>query len=173
MAIQPTQPQGIGGVLDTAFHLYKSSFDGVWPLSLLLAVMNVVPIVAWIFVALPNPASMASNPFTLNSDAIVALLIAVICGLLGLWVVSALFLKQRAAGVDEQMSIGEALRAALPRQPAMLLAGILFSVALVVGMILLVVPFFILMVSLILYLALVLFENKGAVDALIGSHKLV
>ena len=173
MVIQPTQPQGIGGVLDTAFHLYKSSFGGVWPLSLLLAVVNAVPIIIWIFVALPNPASMTSDSFALNGDAIVALLIALICGLLGLWLASALFLKQRAVGVDEQMSIGEALRAALPRQPAMLLAGILFSVALVVGMILLVVPFFILMVSLILYLTLVLFENKGALDALIGSHKLV
>ncbi len=43
MAIQPTQPQGVGGVLDTAFQLYKSSLSTVWPIALLTALISLLP----------------------------------------------------------------------------------------------------------------------------------
>ena len=174
MAIQPSQPQGIGGVLDIAFQLYKSSFGVVWPISLLLAVVNALPIVFLVLVTLPglDPATLASNPFAMYSQPL-TLLVMLGFGVLGLWVGSALFLKQHAVGVDEQMSTGQAFAAALPRLLPMLLAGILFTVALIVGLILLVVPGVILMVSLILYMMLVLIENKGPIDSLTGSHKLV
>ena len=174
MAIQPTQPQGVGGVLDTAFQLYKTSFGAVWPISLLLAVVNVLPIVFLVLVALPglDPASLVSNPFAMYSNPM-TLIVMLLGGVLGLWVGSALFLKQHAIGIDEQMSTGEALGAALPRLVSMLIAGILFGVAVLIGLVLLVVPGLILMVSLFLYMTLLLFENKGPIDSLVGSHKLV
>jgi hypothetical protein len=43
----------------------------------------------------------------------------------------------------------------------------------VVGLVLVIVPGLILMVSLMMYMALLLFENKGPVDSLTGSHRLV
>ncbi len=35
MSIQPSQPQSIGGVLDTTFQLYKATFVKMIPLSLI------------------------------------------------------------------------------------------------------------------------------------------
>jgi hypothetical protein len=90
-----------------------------------------------------------------------------------MWTMSALYLKQRAVGVDEPLDIGDALKIALKRLGPLVGASILFVLAVVVGLILLLVPGLILMVSLMMYMALLLFEDKGAVDSLTGSHKLV
>ena len=38
MSIQPSQPQSIGGVLDTTFQLYKASLVKLIPLSLLMVI---------------------------------------------------------------------------------------------------------------------------------------
>ena len=173
MAIQPTQPQGVGGVLDTAFHLYKSSFSAVWPISLLMALVNVLPL-GYLIVAGPSldPASLGSNPFAIYQNPM-TLIVALTCFVLGTWVLSALLLKQRAIGADQELSIGGAFQAALPRLLAVVIATILMGLAILVGLIALIVPGVILMVSLFLYMVVLLFDDKGAFDALAGSHKLI
>ncbi|WP_153067035.1 hypothetical protein [Steroidobacter cummioxidans] len=175
MAIQPTQPQGIGGVLDTAFHLYKSSFGVVWPIGLLLAIVNVLPVVYLLFVGMPSfdPVAVAGNPFGIYGDHPMALVIALLSGVLSMWVTSALLLKQYAIGIGEEMSTGGAFQAALARLLPLFGASILFGLAVLVGLLLLIVPGLILMVSLVLYMTLLLFENKGPIESLTGSHKLV
>lgn len=174
MAIQPTQPQGIGGVLDTAFHLYKSSFAAVWPISALMAVVNVVPLVYLLIVGVPSfDPGRLTNPFAIYSDHPMLLVLGFICGMLGLWIASALLLKQRAIGADEELSTGAAFQAALPRLLPLLGASILFGLAIAVGFVLLFVPGLILMVSLLMYMVILLFEHKGAIDSLTSSHRLV
>lgn len=178
MAIQPSQPQGIGGVLDTAFQLYKASLGVVWPISLLLAAVGMPPTLYWMFSGqpLPDPQSIgASVGLNMGFDSAdpIASLVGIVSGVLTMWAMSALYLKQRAVGVDEQLSVGQALRAALGRLASLVGASILFVLAVMVGLILLIVPGLILMVSLMMYMALLLFENKGAVESLTGSHKLV
>lgn len=178
MAIQPSQPQGVGGVLDTAFHLYKSSLAVVWPISLTLAIVGMPPTLYWMFSGrqLPDPDSIgASVGFNMVFDPAdpVGSIIGLVSGILTMWVMSALYLKQRAVGVDEQLGVGDALRLALARLGPLIGASVLFVLAVLVGLILLLVPGLILMVSLMMYMALLLFENKGAVDSLTASHKLV
>ena len=43
MTIQPERPQSIGGVLDSAFQLYKASVFKVWPTCLLVALVAALP----------------------------------------------------------------------------------------------------------------------------------
>ncbi|MDY6947180.1 MAG: hypothetical protein SXG53_15800 [Pseudomonadota bacterium] len=178
MSIQPSQPQGIGGVLDTAFQLYKSSLAAVWPISLLLAVVGMPPTLYWMFSGRPPPdaGSIGANVgLNMGFDAAdpMGSIIGILSAILTMWTMSALYLKQRAVGVDEQLGLGEALQIALKRLAPLVGASILFVLAVVVGLILLLVPGLILMVSLMMYMALLLFEDKGAVDSLTGSHKLV
>ncbi|MBL8266220.1 hypothetical protein [Steroidobacter sp.] len=176
MAIQPSQPQGIGGVLDTAFQLYKSSLAVVWPISLLLAIVGAPPTLYSIF-SRPEVAQPASVDELLNmvlgpSDPM-ATAIAWISGLLSLWVMSALYLKQRAAGMDAEMSVGAALKVAARRLGPMVLATFLALLAVVIGIALLLVPGLILLVTLMMYMLLLLFEDKSAVESLTASHNLV
>jgi hypothetical protein len=175
MAVQPNQPQGIGGVLDTAFQLYKSSFARVWAIALLTALMSLAPTLYWLLFGLKgfDVSTLASNPFAMYTHSPSLVGMSLLSVLLTLWGMGALVLKQRAIGSDEQMSTGEAFQAALSRVPALIVAMILYLFAFVAGSFLLVVPGLILGLSLIMFMALVLFDRKGPIDALIGSHKLV
>ncbi len=172
MAIQPSQPQGIGGVLDTAFQLYKSSLGVVWPISLLLAVVGMPPTLYWMFSGQPVP-DMSNIGAAMGLSDPVSIAIGLLSGVLTMWAMSALYLKQHAFGRDEEMSVGDALKVALSRLATLVGASVLFMPVVIVGLILLIVPGLILMVSLMMYMALLLFENRGAVDSLTGSHKLV
>jgi len=174
MAIQPNQPQGIGGVLDTAFLLYKSTLGRVWPISLLLAIVSLVPGLYALFSGVPsldlqNPE--LADPFAMYSPTFIVL--SLLSGVASMWVSGAMFLKQRAFGVDEEIDTGTAFQLSLSRLPAVVGATILYVIALMVGFVLLIVPFFILMVSLIMYMTLALFDGRGPIDAIVGSHKLV
>jgi hypothetical protein len=172
MAIQPTQPQGIGGVIDTAFQLYKSSFAVTWPIALLTSVLGLAPFAYLIYLGLPvfDPtAGVAADP-SMVGKVMIAVVISIIPST---WGFGALYLKQRAVGTDQELSTGAAFQAALSRLPALIGAIILYFLAIMVGFIALLVPGFILMLSLLLNMLLVVFENKGPFDSLAASHKLV
>lgn len=170
MAIRPAQPQTIGGVLDTTFALYKASIGKVWLLCLIGALGGALPSLYLVFSGgiVGDPAAtlaMFSSPgYWLTNLATI---------LISLWSMAAVYLKIHAVGTDVELSLGEALMTGLRRAPLLFLTGVLFGIALVIGMILLVVPGLILMVSLALCFNLVLFEGKGAIAALTGSHHLV
>lgn len=174
MAIQPTQPQGIGGVLDTTFQLYKASLGSLWPICLLLSVVGSPPSIYLMMNggSTSDPTAGAIQMLAAMSDPVYWLIYLVAFAAM-MWVIGALYLKQHAIGTDEEMSLGTALQASVGRIVPLLLMGILFFIALMVGFILLLVPGFILMISLVLGTGLVMFEGKGPIDALTGSHKLV
>lgn len=173
MSIQPSQPQSIGGVLDTTFQLYKASVVKMIPLSLLMVIAG-SPQSIYMFMrgaAGGNPG----DPF-----AMLAMMtgpgywLAALVGMIGsMWMLSAGYLKLQAIGTGEDLGVGAAVTRALSRLPAVILMVILFGIALTIGLVLLIVPFFILMVSLGLCFATALFEDKGPVDALSESHRLV
>lgn len=168
MAIQPTQPQGIGGVLDTAFQLYKASIGLVWPLCLLLSIVAMPPSI-YLMVS-GNGGALGMMEAMTNP---MYWLVYVISMTLMMWVIGAVYIKEYSIGIAAEDSVGSALQASLRRLVPLLLMIVLLMLALMVGLVLLVVPGLILMVSLMLGTNLVLFEGKGPVDALTGSHKLV
>jgi hypothetical protein len=170
MAIQPTQPQGIGGVLDTAFQLYKASIGVVWPLCLLMSIVASPPSIYMMVTGTggAGPAGMMAAMGNPTYWLIYALSMALM-----MWVIGAVYLKQYSIGIDAEQSVGAALQASLGRLVPLLLMVLLFMVALTVGLVLLIIPGLILMVSLMLATGLVLFEGKGPVESLKGSHKLV
>lgn len=176
LRIQPTRPQGIGVVLDTAFQLYKASLPVVWPISLLLTIVGLPSTLYWMLgdQALPARGGLGVR-FGFGFDALDPLgsSIGLISSLLSLWVMGALCLKQRAVGVDESLGLGAALKMALRRLPVLFAATILVVLAVAAGVLLLVVPGLILSVSLAMYMVLLLFENRGALDSVTGSHRLV
>lgn len=173
MAIQPTQPQGIGGVLDTAFQLYKASLGVVWPICLLLSIFASPPSIYLLMNgATGGGPGGAADMLAAMSDPVYWMIYVVSLALI-MWAVGALYLKQYSIGVDGEMSIGTAMQTSLGRLVPLLIMVLLFTIALMVGLVLLIIPGLILMVSLMMSTNLVMFEGKGPVDALTGSHKLV
>lgn len=172
MSIQPTQPQSIGGVLDTTFQLYKASIVKMIPLSLL---MSVAESPSSIYLFTQGGTATAANPFAmLNAISGPTFWLVVAVQLIGTtWLMAAAYLKVGAIGAGDDFSVGAALQKTLARVPAIIVMFILLSIALAVGMLLLLVPGIILSVSLALAFTILLFENKGPVDALTESHRLV
>ena len=172
MSIQPTQPQSIGGVLDTTFQLYKASVVKMIPLSLLMVIAG-SPQSIYMFTqgAAGNPA----DPFAmLNMMSSGGYILAALIGTIGsMWMVSAAYLKINAIGTGGDLSVGAAIQKALTRLLAVLVMMILFGIALTIGLILLIIPCLILMVSLALCFNIALLEDKGPVDSLSESHRLV
>lgn len=172
MSIQPTQPQSIGGVLDTSFQLYKASLVKMIPLSLLTVVAG-SPQSIYIFTQ--GGAGSATDPFAmLNMMRSGGYIVAALIGMLGsMWMLSAAYLKVGAIGAGSDLGLAEVLAKALARLPVVLVMAIMAGVALLIGLILLVVPFFILSVSLALCFSIVLLEDKGPIEGLSESHRLV
>jgi hypothetical protein len=170
MSIQPSQPQSIGGVLDTTFQLYKSSVLKLIPLSLLLVIASCLQYI-YIFARGANPADPA---MMLNLMTSWGYWLSLLAGVIGsTWITAATYLKVAAIGTDGDLGIGAALQAALPRLPALVVMMILFILAVMIGTLLLIIPGIILMVSLLLCYPTALFDNKGPVSALSESHRLV
>lgn len=174
MSIQPSQPQTIGGVLDTTFQLYKASVVKMIPLSLLMVIAG-SPQSIYMFM---RGASAGGNPA--DPLAMLAMMqgggywLAACVGIIGsMWMLSAAYLKIHALGTGGDLGIGTAVAQALTRLPAVILMVILFGIALTIGLILLLIPGLILMVSLGLCFAAALFDGKGPIDALTESHRLV
>jgi hypothetical protein len=171
MAIQPAQPQSIGGVLDTAFQLYKVSLVRALPLTLLLVIASSP---ASIYMMM-HGALGSSDPFAMltlmRSSGYWLALCATYLGVL--WMSAALLLKMSAIGADGDLSVGAALQNALGRVLYLFLMMILLFIVLAIGYVLLLVPGIILTVSLALCFNVAVLENKGPIDSLTGSHRLV
>jgi Uncharacterised protein family (UPF0259) len=171
MAIQPTQPQSIGGVLDTTFQLYKAALMPSIPLTLLLVIAGSP---SSIYVMTHSSAG-AADPL-----AMLALVqnpnywLAALASMVGfMWLLAALYLKIGALGAGEDVSVGTALQKAIGRLPTLLLMMIVFMIVITIGFLLLLVPGLILTVTLALCFAPAVFEGKGPIDSLLESHRLV
>lgn len=173
MSLQPTQPQSIGGVLDTSFQLYKASVGAVWPICVLLVLGSSPPSIYMLTQGVltpdPNDPFAALAVFTKPGYLLSTLLSMV----LTMWTLGAVYLKEQAIAVGEPLGIGQALGTSLGRTAVLFVMVILYILAIVIGSILLIVPGVILTVSLMLAWNLALFELKGPIGALAGSHRLV
>jgi hypothetical protein len=193
MSIQPTQPQSIGGVLDTMFQLYKATLVKLLPLSLLMAVANSPPsIYAFVRGSALDPANPAAMLATFTSPGYWA---AVLVGWLAVtWTSAAGMLKSASIGAGNEVSAGTALQRSLGRVPWLVIAVILYI--LVIGLLalfamvpyrlmagvsvssiavssLLSLPCLIVAIALVLFTPVCLLDNKGPIGALAGSRRLV
>ena len=174
MSIQPSQPQSIGGVLDTAFQLYKASLVKMIPMMLLtiVAISPVYIYYIYLFTQVrgnPNPA-LALAAMGPGLGYWIATFITLLAGQL---MVAASAVKMNAIGAGSDASVAQALRTALPRLPSLVIAAVLYPIVVVLSFFLLVVPFFILSVSLLLFVATCVFDGKGPISSLTASHRLV
>lgn len=171
MAIHPSQPQSIGAVLDTTFQLYKASVGRVFALSVLLVIASLPPSIYMLMRLGTSPGDVFAGLALFRDPTYWALYVVSVLGTLA--ALGALYLKIGAIGTDQEVSIGQALEGGLRKMLPLFLLSILFAIALAVGVVLLIIPGLILMVSLIPSFSIALYEDKGPVQSLRESHRLV
>lgn len=164
MADLATAPQSIGGVLDGGFKLFTASFKQVFWLALVAALIYApFGIIA---------RRYAEAPF--GSAAIRGLwLPSIAFGIVALIVWSTILVRMNGVAHDRFVSVGEAFSVGLCRTPAVFVAGLLYSLASAVGMLLLIVPGFIIMVYWLFAPIAAVTEPLGPIAGLGYSFRLV
>lgn len=167
MSLYPQSPQGIGTVLDAGFSLYRLSFKRVLPLSIAVAVLAQLPQLAQYLTATSLDEFMAPASWPVLVAWLVVFVPYFAC-------MNGLYLSLDRIARDEPappfaVVFVRGLRKVLP----VLLATLCYSLLCGLGLVLLVVPGVILMLSLIFYWFLILFEDAGIGESLSASHRLV
>jgi Uncharacterised protein family (UPF0259) len=159
----PLRPQSVSEVLDTGYHIFAASVFKTLPYGILL-------ILAGQLVNIYNLAT--GRPLRSHPDAVSLLLSLVGFIAVGaIW--GALMLHQRAIAQGQPGSMRAELARVLRMLPQLMGLVIVVTVAVVLGLILLVVPGFYFLVALSLATPLLVFEGGGPIDALKLSRHLM
>lgn len=161
---EATAPQSIGGVLDSGFSLFRGAFKSTF-------------VIAFVIAFLAAPAGRVSQSITVTAPS-GGLVLAFIVGLFAYIIISLVLYGALISVIDrvargEPVAIGTALGVGLRRGPALFVVGFCYSIAVFVGMILLLVPGLWLMVALLFGFFAVVLDGKGPIDSLGYSMRLV
>lgn len=170
MSLLAQEPVSIAKVLDTSFKLYKASFTKVIGLGMLCGVVSA----GFGLFTSSMLQGMGEGDMTAINDNLPQFLI----GLAVVWVFififySAIIYRIDNVAMQHEDGFSEAVLLGLRKSPAMLLAVFLYYIVTVIGLVLLIIPGLILMMSLFLFGYFIILENKSAYQSLKGSHKLI
>lgn len=157
MTLYAQTPQDLGRVLDNGFGLYRSGLKAVLPISFVAATI----------VNLPNIVA-GFLPQSVQGLLLLVALIFYAAAYVGM-----IYTQDATARGAAPVSVNQAMGRGFSRMGAIILTGFLAMLAVVGGMILLLVPGLILMVTLGFCPYIVALENLGAVDSIKRSHNLV
>lgn len=159
-------PQSIGKVLDNMFRLYGATFWKVIWISAGAALIANLP-------SLLMPPMPTDDPEATMAAMRQFLWILPLSMLATLYSYAAILHRMHAVATGANTDLGAALRMGLIKLFPLLVASILYFLALAVGLVLLVVPGILLGLSLYFYLPLIVVDNKGILAGLKSSHRLV
>jgi hypothetical protein len=165
----PTTPRGIGQVIDSVFKLFRASFTSLLVFAVAGALLGVVP-----FAYLLSAGALEDPAVAANMGAMPGYWITVLCTFpLTFIIYGAAIARGESVAQGRKISVGAAVRQGLRHVVAMLVATILFGITVAVGLVLLIIPGLILMVSLYMFLPAIVLDGKGIVESLKYSHSLV
>lgn len=165
----PTAPQGIGQVIDSVFKLFRASFTSLLAIAMLGALVGILPLAYLLWAGVFNDSAAFANMVRMPGYWI-----AVLCTFpLTLIIYGAAIARGESVAQGARTSIGAAMKRGLSCLPAMFVATILFGICVAVGMVLLIIPGLILMLSLFMYQPAIVIDGKGIIESLKYSHGLV
>lgn len=164
-----TAPRGIGQVLDSVFKLTRLAFSRVLPLAALSGLASAVPFVYFMTIgALDDPAVLAT--LEVSPAYWIATLVMIPVNFL---IYGAALIRIESIAQGRDVGLGAAVREMAPRIVPVIVASICFMLVVALGLVLLVVPGLIVMVSMYMFLPAILLDGKGPVESLGYSHRLV
>ena len=170
-----TQPSGIGRVLDSGFKLFVASLKPVLLLIVVTAVINIIMQYAMFQIMMPAQQFTTQENITQHMAGIWPQLLGVS---IIMWVVSIILYNAILSRVGDVATGGNGelydslivgIRKALP----VFIAAILYTLAISVGFVLLIIPGLILMITLLFFQVLIVVDDEGIIASLKHSHNLV
>lgn len=170
MNLLPNEPASIAKILDASFKLFKVSFKKTIGFGLLIGLISAG---VGILAALVAQGFIGSGA-AIESGIGILLPVLMFLGLLSyFWLYGALIFRIDDVVKQGDASFSEALGVGLQKFPTMLLGALLYSLAIILGLVVLVVPGLILSLSLFFYAYYIVLEDYSAYQSLKASHKLV
>lgn len=158
-------PQSIGGVLDSAFKLYKSTFRAVLgPIIIYVIATGVLAL---------SGNLLAATTMGLGAQFTLQLIALVLMVIIGTWTLGGVIYRMNALAVGDAEGAGRALDVARGKIGPLVGFAVLYGVITMVGFLLLVIPGVILCISISLGGALILLEDEKVFRSISRSHKLV
>jgi hypothetical protein len=166
----PTEPGSIGHTLDAGFKLYLVSFKPVLGMSILAVLSVTVPVVA----AVASVAGFAGAGQGPGVAAIVVFMV-VFLGAMCLYVLFYLAAMCRIGGIayGQDLSFGACTSMGMRRLLPVILASLLYGLAVLGGSLLFLIPGIIVWLSLAFYALCITLEGDGILESLRHSHRLV
>jgi hypothetical protein len=162
-----TQPQSIGKVLDSGIRLCFASFPAIVLLAFLAALITGLPA----FFAPPRPEpGTAVDVAQLMSKTLVPSVLATVVGLVFM---NAMMVRIDATAHARNLSVGTSLGIGVRKLLPVFIGMLIYLIAVMLGVVLLVIPGFILMLSLAFYQMLIVVDGNRTVESLRTSHRLV
>jgi len=170
-----TEPSGIGRVLDNGFKLFVASLKPVLLLIIVTAIINIIMQYAMFQIMAPAQQYTTQEEMAQYMAGVMPQLVGVS---IFIWLVSIILYNAILSRVGEvaKGSDGElydALIVGIRKTFPVFIAAILYSLAISVGFVLLVIPGLILMVTLLFFQILIVVDDEGIIASLKKSHTLV
>ena len=161
------EPQSIGKLLDSGFKLFIAGFKPAVVFAFAMALVSAAPrfLMPWL-AGREAPPDFAAMLLSLGVMMVATLVVSSL-------MIGASMYVYGGVAAGRQVTLGKAFGAAVDRLPTLIGAIVLYGLAVVFGLILLVIPGLILMLSLMLYSPIIMLEKEGAYAALRKSHRLV
>lgn len=161
----PKTPQPIANILELGMRLFRLSFRTVLPLTLLIAVISVLPPLL-----IPN---LHSENLTLRSEAIAHFLslFPLQLGLL-VWLYAAIFWQQIGMVTHQAMDSRQALMRVIPKIVALYLACWIYTFIVGLGFVVIILGI-VFAVSMPFFMLFILLEKAGIFESIRESHLLV
>jgi uncharacterized membrane protein len=175
MSFLSQQPSSVTEILSASVKLYADSFTKLIGYSFIIFVFNRV-LSGFVTDAIPvvdttlDPEEQMAAAMQMLPTSLSIIFIAIL--------ISCVFYSAMIYRIDNVVNQRDddfvgVLLLALKKFPVILVAGILYTIAITIGTLLLVVPGIILMISLAFCGYFILLEDMGGYDALMASHRLV
>jgi len=170
-----TQPSSIGRVLDSGFKLFVASLKPVLLLIIVTAIINVIMQYAMFQTMVPAQQYTTQEEMAQYMAGVMPQLVGVS---IIIWLVSIILYNAILSRVGEvaKGSNGElydALIVGIRKAFPVFIAAILYTLAITVGFVLLVIPGLILMITLLFFQVLIVVDDEGIIASLKQSHALV
>lgn len=167
----PTTPKTIGGVLDDIFKLFPGAVAASWPIAVMASVAITVPSLVMFSQGTlgpnPTPAEMLAL-FTSSTFVSVSLVSWILYFIFN----TAMLVRVQSVASQQDSSIAEAMGKGLRLSPRVLLASILYGLAMLLGFVLLVIPMFFVMIAFMFYSVCIVTEGASAFGSLSRSRRL-
>jgi len=170
-----TQPSSIGRVLDSGFKLFVASLKPVLLLIIVTALINVIMQYAMFQTMAPAQQYTTQEEMAQHMTGIMPQLVGIS---IMIWLVSIILYNAILSRVGEIAKDGngelyDALIVGIRKAFPVFIAAILYSLAITLGFVLLVIPGLILMITLLFFQVLIVVDDEGIIASLKQSHALV